>query len=245
MFSPARSQQYRAVKSGVETLPSGCCLPRHRHRGGYATVVLDGRFIEASFAGRHEVAPGDVLLHGHFDCHSNTAPRAIAPRILRLPWNCNSIEGLFQVRDIDLLVRLAERDPWEAACALTESLLPRIERVADWPEQLARDITNDPSLSLTDWAEHHGLVGETVSRGFRRAFGASPRLFRLEVRTRAAWRAIVGSEQSLTTIAHTSRFADLAHMSRSVTAFTGASPAHWRRSHIGNAAISSVTQGSI
>lgn len=245
MFRSGRFQQYRPVKSGIETLPTGCCLPRHRHRGGYATIVLDGRFTEASFAGRYEVSPGDVLLHGHFDCHSNAAPRAIAPRILRLPWNCNSLEGLFQVQDIDFLVRLAEHDPWEAACALTESLLPRVEREADWPERLARDITENPSLSLTHWAEQHGLVGETVSRGFRKAFGATPRLFRLEVRTRAAWRSIVGSGQSLTMIAHTSRFSDLAHMSRSVTAFTGASPAHWRRSRSGSAAEGNMLQGSI
>jgi AraC-like DNA-binding protein len=244
MFRSSSHQQYRYVRSGVETLPWGCCLPRHRHRGGYATIVLEGRFTEASFAGRFEVGPGDVLLHGHFDCHSNAAPRTVAPRILRLPWNHDAIEGLFQVRDIDLLVRLAERDPWEATSALAESLSPRIEREADWPERLARDLAENSSLSLTDWAEHHGLVSETLSRGFRKAFGVTPKLFRLEVRTRAAWRAIVRSGQSLTTIAHTSRFADLAHMSRSVTAFTGASPAHWRRSHGSSVASTREARGS-
>lgn len=231
--------RYRGVRAGVETLAAGCTLPRHRHRGGYATIVLDGHFTEASFAGRFHVRPGDALLHGHFDCHSNAAARSVAPRILRLPWNDDSTEGLFRTADVDWLVRLAEGDPWEAAAELAASLSTRVDNYNDWPERLAHDLGCNPSLCLTDWADAHGLVQETISRGFRKAFGVTPKLFRLEVRTRAAWRSIVRTGQSLTTIAHTERFSDLAHMSRSISAFTGASPAQWRRAHehvIGSAA---------
>jgi anti-sigma factor ChrR (cupin superfamily) len=42
--------RYRSVRFGVETLDAGIVLPRHRHAGGYATVVLAGSFEEASFA---------------------------------------------------------------------------------------------------------------------------------------------------------------------------------------------------
>ena len=54
-----------------------------------------------------------------------------------------------------------------------------------------------------------------MSRGFHEAFGVTPVLFRLEARTRRAWRALAGSERSLTAIAHEQGFADRAHMSRS------------------------------
>jgi transcriptional regulator GlxA family with amidase domain len=56
----------------------------------------------------------------------------------------------------------------------------------------------------------------------------SPKLFRLEARTRRAWRALTGSALSLTSIAHEQGFADLAHMSRSVCGFTGFPPSRWR-----------------
>ena len=222
-------RHYRLVNAGVETLSRGCTLPRHHHRAGYATIVLDGHFTEASFAGRFQVSPGDVLLHGRFDCHSNASPRNTAPRILRLPWSDDAKEGLFRVTDIDRLVRVAERDPWEAAHELTFSLSAQVAPQEDWPACLARDLTASASLSLRNWATAHGLVIETLSRGFGKSFGVTPRLFRLQVRTRAAWRSIVNTTECLTTIAHTEGFADLAHMSRSVSAFTGASPAQWRR----------------
>lgn len=234
--------QYRAIKAGVEKLPSGCTLPRHRHREGYATIVLSGHFTEASFAGRFHVRPGDVLLHGSFDCHCNWAARLIAPRILRLPWNDHFKEGLFAAADIDALVRLAERDPWEASAALAASLEVATRQEHDWPERLARDLTVDPSLSLGDWAHRHGVVVETVSRGFGRAFGVTPKLFRLEARTRAAWRSVISSNRTLTDIAHGERFADLAHMSRSISAFTGASPAQWRRAYAARLGMPSAVE---
>lgn len=69
-----------------------------------------------------------------------------------------------------------------------------------------------------------------MSRGFRRHFGTSPKLYRLEARSRRAWQKILRSAQTLTSIAHECGFADLAHLSRSVRALTGASPSTWRAS---------------
>jgi AraC-like DNA-binding protein len=225
----ARRHSYRSVEYGRERLPPGLVLPRHRHTAGYATVVLGGRFIEASFAGRAAARAGDVLLHARFDCHSNSGERASGLHILRLPWLDDDLEGQFLVRDVDAIARIAERDPHEASEALRASL----ERPAcdgrDWPEALADALARDPSLSLRGWALEEGLAPETVSRGFRQAFGVSPKLFRLEVRARRAWNLVVRSEKPLTRIAHDLAFADLAHMSRSVSIFTGRPPSAWRQ----------------
>src|SRR5579883_3031535 len=60
----ATRHSYRSIRYGTETLAPGLSLPRHRHIGAYATVVLEGTFCEASFSGRTTVRPGDVLLHG-------------------------------------------------------------------------------------------------------------------------------------------------------------------------------------
>jgi AraC-like DNA-binding protein len=217
------------VKYGVDTLPSGLVLERHRHTLGYATVVLGGAFVEASFSGRASVQPGDVLLHGHFDCHANWGEGRHRLQILRLPWTFDDYEGRFRIRDADEIVRIAERDPIEASDALHRRLEVAAFAAHDWTERLACALADEPSLSLRTWAIGAGLAPETVSRGFRRAFGVSPKLFRLEVRTRRAWSLVVRSRRQLTSIAHELEFADLAHMSRSIAALTGRSPSAWRQ----------------
>jgi AraC-like DNA-binding protein len=224
---PAR-HQYRSVVAGVEQLPRGLDLPRHRHTTGYATVVLAGSFVEASFAGRFVCEPGDVLLHGAWDCHANQALTRRGPQLLRLPWFDDDIEGHFRVADPDRFARTAERDPLAATAELRRALRPAPPGAVHWTQRLASDMTTDPSLCLTEWAEEKRLAPETLSRGFREVFGVSPKLFRLEVRTRRAWRVLTGSDRSLTAIAHDLGFADLAHMSRSVCEFTGFPPSLWR-----------------
>jgi AraC-like DNA-binding protein len=227
--SSGAKHSYRSVKYGVEALPAGLVLPRHRHTAGYATVVLGGTFVEASFSGRAAVVPSDVLLHGRFDCHANWAMGHKGLQILRLPWLDDEVEGHFRIRDPDDLARIAERDPLEASRALRSTLEHQVQRARDWPEELARTLSREPSLPLRAWALEAGLAPETISRGFRRAFGVSPKLFRLEIRARRAWNAVVHSDRPLTRIAHELAFADLAHMSRSVSALTGAPPSAWRR----------------
>lgn len=219
---------YSSIRYGVETLPANTVRPRHRHLAGYATVVLGGAIIESSFAGRTLATAGDVLLHGAFDCHAN-APAGTHPiQILRLPWNDDTVEGHFRVRDPDRLVRLAERDPFEAMTALARELLAMTPQDRHWTSALARALTGGSAQSLRQWGEERGLTPAELSRGFRSAFGVSPKLFRLEARSRRAWGIIVRSNSSLTRIAQDLNFSDLAHMSRSIHTFTGHSPKSWR-----------------
>lgn len=227
MFRP---HQYRSVRPGVERLPGSTFRPRHRHLGGYATVVLAGSFTEASFAGRMPAAPGDVLLHGRFDCHMDVGHSRQSLQILRLPWLNDAIEGHFRTPDPEHIVRLAERDPLEAMAQLAHDLRPAPHRERNWTEELASELLHDSTLTLRAWAAQRGIPPHTLSRGFQRSFGVSAKLFRLEARARRAWRTVLSSDRSLTWIAHDAGFADLAHMSRSIRAFTGLAPTVWRES---------------
>jgi AraC-like DNA-binding protein len=191
-------------------------------------VVLAGSFEEASFAGRFVVNPGDVLLHGAFDCHANRAVSSNSVKILRLPWSDNLLEGRFGVRDPDALATLVERDTNEAAAQLRRDLIQHSKGPLHWAERLAADLRADASICLETWAESQGLAPETVSRGFHKAFGVPPKVFRVEARARRAWNSLLRTSASLTTIAHDLGFSDLAHLSRAVGALTGASPGFWR-----------------
>jgi AraC-like DNA-binding protein len=104
--------------------------------------------------------------------------------------------------------------------------LPRAAR--DWTAVLAFDLLDGEAERLDDWAARHGLAAATVSRGFARTFGVRPSVFRAEARARRAFAAVVESAAPLAAIAAAQGFADQAHMTRAVTALTGAPPGRWR-----------------
>jgi AraC-like DNA-binding protein len=169
-----------------------------------------------------------VLLHGSFDCHLDVARSSGPLQILRLPWRTGVVEGKFRVRDPDSLVRLAEADIELAAAQLHHELLSPPCREPEWIDELASALSGDCGFRLQEWADRRGLRGDVLSRVFRREFGVSAQRFRLESRTRLAWRQVLGSARSLTEIALQEGFSDLAHMSRSIHVFTGRSPSAWR-----------------
>ena len=220
--------EFRSVVAGVETLRRGASMPRHHHNEGYATIVLAGSVTEVSFAGRMHAEAGDVLLHGRFDCHLDKSGAKGPLQILRLPWLHDTIEGQYRVRDPDALARLAEFDPERASAQLHEVLYPARVRERHWVDELAEELRSGSNLSLHEWAEIRGLSPSTLSSVFQREFGVSPKRFRLESRTRVAWRAIMRSSALLTDIAFNVGFSDLPHLSRSIRMFTGRSPGEWR-----------------
>jgi AraC-like DNA-binding protein len=223
-----RQKRFRLIRFGVENIKAGLVVARHRHAAGYATIVLAGNVEEASFAGRFRACPGDVLLHGAFDCHANWVPSRGSLKILRLPWCDNLLEGRFRVRDPDSLAILAEQDPIEAMNELRANLIQIGSTELHWTERLAQALRLPSSIRLETWADCEGLAPETVSRGFRRAFGVTPKVFRIESRARRAWNLLSHSSSPLTEIAHQLGFADHAHLSRTVGALTGAPPSAWR-----------------
>jgi AraC-like DNA-binding protein len=221
-----RRNRFRRVRFGVENVRAGLVMPRHRHDAGYAIVVLAGSLEEASFAGRFVAGPGDVLLHGAFDSHADWVKSQCSLKILRLPWRDNQLEGRFHVRDADALARIV--DPIEAMGQLRADLIHTRSQQLHWTERLAESLRVQDFTRLENWAESERLAPETVSRGFRRAFGVTPKVFRIECRARRAWNLVQCSSSPLTEIAHQLGFADQAHLSRAIGALTGATPSYWR-----------------
>ena len=223
---------FRRVTPGIETLRSSFSLPRHRHLGAYATVVLAGRFEESGYLGRIHAAAGDVLIHPVLDCHANLLVRG-GVQLLRLDWPREAPEGgLYRLNDIDDIARTAEKDVRAATLLLAESLARVRSRAPgirnDWPDVLAQRLAAGAG-ELGAWAASQGIARETVSRGFAAAYGVPPAIFRAELRARAAWLRITRDRDTLSAIAVDTGFADQAHMTRWVHRITGAPPAAWRR----------------
>lgn len=215
-----------AVPARLETAEIG----RHYHPQPYATLVIEGSYEEAGDQGRYRVEAGDVLLHPSFSAHRD---RVAATRTfvldVPLPVDARKWPGLGQLADPDLLIRMAACDVRQAQELLVEQLTTISAPADDPADCLADALSDDPSTAIGAWAEANDYSREWLSRRFRRVYGIDAAVFRLEARSRAAWRLIVGTDEPLAEVAASAGFADQAHMSRAVARLTGRSPGCSRR----------------
>jgi AraC-like DNA-binding protein len=204
-------------------------IGRHRHDRAYAALVLSGAYEEAGDHGRFSVGFGDVVIHESFEAHINRFSDSGAIVLnLSLPPKTTFAPGIAAVKDPDAVVRLAERDSPSAVRLLLSTLEPRNSFPADWPDELATELTRNPSLSLSRWSQRKGLTPWETSRGFMQVFQLSPSSFRARTRARLAWRAVTTTQEPFTDIAFKLGFADQPHMTRSIRHLTGKSPKEWR-----------------
>jgi AraC-like DNA-binding protein len=221
---------FRAIKTGVERLSAGYDLPRHRHDNAYVTVVLSGAYEQFGYAGRLRVQAGDVLLQPNMDCHADhMLSRGV--ELFRIPWSWNDgFGGIVRGGDVEAIRRAAAADISEAASLLQALLAQEATEpsIADWEDALALRL-RDWKAKIGDIADEFGMARETLSRGFARAYGASPAAFRSELRMREAWLNICATRRRLCDIAAETGFADQPHMTRAIREFTGLTPASLRR----------------
>jgi len=215
----------RLVASGaeIERADAGQRIARHHHESAYAALVLRGGYLEAGDRGRIRTRPGDVVFHAAFDGHCNCIAGSGAD-ILNLPLATAPEYSLGICRDPDAVARLAERDPGAAVEWLLATTVGSVAPTIDWPDQLASDLRANRIGRLDCWAADHGLSASEVSRGFSAVYGVSPKRFRLELRAARAARRIADGAR-LSDAAFAAGFADQPHMTRTIGAMFGRSPA--------------------
>ena len=210
--------------SGIGRHAAGEALARHRHAEPYVAVVLSGGYVEAGDQGRIDADAGTVVVHDRWTAHRDLFGRRGA-EVLNLPFLAGMRSGAGRLADPDFAARLCERDPVAAARHVRDHVVTMPSSVDDWPDLLAAALRDDPDLRLTDWAREAALDPASVSRGFARAYGVTPKRFRLEVRVRRALAVLDDWRGSLADLAAAEGFADQAHMARAVVAMTGMPPA--------------------
>lgn len=210
----------------------GTRIPRHTHTEPYAAIVLQGSYCEAGDSGRWWSQAGDVLIHrpfsSHFDCFAKNRAQVLN---LPLPLEIGIAATHCRIADPDLLVRTAERDPHEASQLLLAQLLPGSAASDDPVDRFAAQLASPDAPSVSDWSRQTGIRRETLFRQFRAAYDTSPTEYRVESRTKLAWKEIVTGTRPLAEIAADFGFADQAHMSRAIRKLTGLPPGRWRTQH--------------
>jgi AraC-like DNA-binding protein len=205
---------------------------RHCHDHPFVAVVLEGGYQEAGDEGRWDVRAGDAIIHYAYESHLDRfEAKGARVLVLTLPPQfprATGVRGI--VADPDMLVRLAERDGRAASAHFADMFVAASPSALDWPDILADDLRRLDPFALADWAEGKGVRAETLSRGFRGAYGCTPKSYRADVRARAAFAAVRnGGNEAFADIAHRLHFTDQAHMTHAVAGLTGATPGWWRR----------------
>lgn len=204
-------------------------LPRHRHDVGYVAIVLSGGFVEVGLHGRVRTGPGDVITHPNFSGHSDFFGKYGA-EVFNMPLPYLGRHRIGRIGDPDRIVSLAERDPREAMHTFASQFQELNHDPEDWTDCLAEALRQDPGLSIIGWADAHCLDPASVSRGFRQAFGISPKRFRLEVKVANAIAGIGAAQGAAASLALECGFSDQAHMCRSLRSITGRSAEQIRQS---------------
>ena len=206
----------------------GRTFERHHHLRGYAALLVSGTCHESGDRGRYTGVAGDVLVHRPFDGHGDRIGASGAAFInipLARPLPC----AFGRVRDLDAVVRAFELSVEDGRDQFHALFEPGTYGAGDWPDLLAGELAAGGVDSLANWADAHGLHAASVSRGFRLAYGTSPKRFRLEQMAARAARMIRGSNDSLSAIAALCGFADQPHMTRTIERLFSVSPLALRR----------------
>jgi AraC-like DNA-binding protein len=211
------------IRTWISNHHAGERMARHRHTEGYAALTLVGGYVEAGDRGRIRVQPGQVVVHYAHEAHQDQFSSVGAQVLnIKLVNELDVVTGM--VEDPDAIARLAERDIFNAAALLRDTIRPLDAQLADWPDQLAAALASTTEFSIEDWASGMGLAPQSISRGFRRAYGVSPKRYRMEQRTLRAIRRLRTWRGTLATLAAELGFSDQAHLTRAVVALTGHAP---------------------
>ena len=201
----------------------GRVFDRHHHLGGYAALLVEGACDEAGDCGRFRMRPGDVLFHQPFEAHQDRIGGRGA-RFLNFVLADSGPAMFGHVADLDAIIRAHERDPHEAAMLLMQQLRSHAIPVGDWPDLLAARLAKAAPVRLHEWADCHALNPASLSRGFRQAFGVTPKRYRFEQMTSRAARRVRRTSEPLSEIATACGFADQAHMTRAFRTLFGITP---------------------
>jgi AraC-like DNA-binding protein len=202
----------------------------HRHERGYASICVDGGYVQVSRGETDAFVAGTARLQLD-GCHHRNDFGSKGAIVLSL----QPSSRLLDLFSIDLAQRADAHEAAEANIAdlnLTNAEKGDRALIA-LCMALARNYrSNCPAFdaeleagsSIGQFASAAGATPWQLSRMFKSAYGATPSHYRLKRRLGRALEHYVETQDSWTAAAHAAGFADSAHLSRTCKKLLGCAP---------------------
>lgn len=200
-------------------------LTTHRHRAPYASLVLDGCYVETSLDGPIVCSPGTVLLHPPFHAHGDRFGRRGALTVnVRLSFHSPvyAVNARI-VRDVTTARGIFERAPHLLPELLTSDSAPAERSPQPSWHGAFVDALRDVDASAAKLAVKFGVSSAHACRALKRSHGMGPAELRAEWRWRRAL-ALLMQDMSLAEVADVAGYADQSHFSRACRAISGETP---------------------
>lgn len=243
------------------TFPPGYEIASHFHERGVLSVIVEGRFLQRYPGRDCDCPPGGVIVKPpeerhvdrwydvpsrHLIVEPDPARRGELGECARVmeeirhgfdPW----AEGMAR-----RIIRELETDRPARALAIEALTLDLMVRVLRGPHDArqeghppawlrrARELLHDryaDDLSLDELAAECGVHRTHLSRAFSRHYSTGIADYLRAIRLGAAQRELAETEHSISKIALRNRFSDQSHLTRTLKAATGLTPARYRRAY--------------
>ena len=232
------------LKAVFETDHHGCsALRHHRHASAFATVVLEGEYVEV-----HDDVPeicrrGTIVVH---DAAEEHADRFLSDtRCLNIELPSESIASVRGNVALDAPALRSSVDDvlrayYGSGCELPGAVQrlqgvlaqrfsePPMERPR-WLHRAIDDFAWAQPVPLREAAAIAGVHATHFSRAFRHHLGMTAHEYRSRARVRLASKLLLTTTASLARIALSAGFSDQSHLTRIFSQRIGLSPAGYRR----------------
>jgi AraC family transcriptional regulator len=244
--------------------PPGLVLEPHTHERAIFGVMLEGSFEQTWPGRSYSCPPATILTEPAGEKHGNRMEKAGARVLVVQPdpareellrpvrWLIDRVHNLRQSAVADLAWRLAgelrARDS-AASLAIEAGVLEMLAVAARqrdvernggrFPAWLcrAREMVEDrftEGVRIGEVASEVGVHPAHLARVFRQRYGVPIGAYVRRRRLEWAAARLVAGEETLATIAQRSGFADQSHFTRAFCAWSGRTPAVYRREHHGS-----------
>lgn len=230
-------------------VPADTRFRRHGHGRAHLVAVLGGGMSESLAKGAVYLAPGDLRLSPPARHDLDFGPRGARCLVVEVDADgLRPVSRSLFLRGNAHLARLAgavaaaqgARDPAGglAAEALVIELLAAVERCRDgrstapppWLRRVRELLHDTPSPPpVNDLAAAVGVHRVSLARAFRDHVGTTVTAYARGLRLERAVRAILTTDTPLAAVAADTGFADQAHLTRTLRARLGTTPAGLRR----------------
>jgi AraC-like DNA-binding protein len=219
-------------------------LRHHRHGAAFATIVLDGAYVEVRDSVPEVCRRGTIVVHATAEEHADRFANDTHCLNVEFPADIAGAlpRGIVAVEEADLrdavesLVRSFYGGSGELSEAVRNFRTALVRRPVEsqddrphWLHRVIREFPWEQAVPLREAAAAAGVHETHFSRAFRHHVGMTAKDYRARARLRLASELLLTTDAPIARIALNAGFSDQSHLTRIFSERLGLSPAGYRR----------------